>query len=166
MLITEHPRAFSFCDRPPDKSTTLGEFPMYGFERIQGIAAGTIRPSRFVKQSTAADFAFLEADANEAIIGVSHESTQDAPIPGASANAAEDGDALAVYPIGVVCLLELGGTVARGDELKSDADGKGVVRATTGTTVQNIGALALESGVSGELIKVLVFRSSVRPALA
>lgn len=136
------------------------------FETIQGVSGGTIRPSRFCKLSTAADQTFLEADANEACIGVSQDHTRDAPVPNADTDAAEAGDPVSINPIGSVCLLELGGTVTRADELKSDADGKGVVRATTGTTLQNVGAIALESGVSGEFIKVLVFRTSIYPALA
>lgn len=137
------------------------------FDTPSFVAGGDINPSRFVKQSTAADFTVLEADANEAVIGVSHESAQDAPIPGASTLAAASGDQLFVYPIGAVCLLTIGsGGCTRADELKSDADGKGVTRATTGTTIQNVGALALESASENELAKVLVFRSSVRPALS
>jgi hypothetical protein len=130
------------------------------------VAGGDIRPARFIKVSTAADYTCLEADANEAVIGISTNATRDAPIPNADTDAAEAGDDLHYNPIGSVCDLELAGTVARGDEIKSDADGKGVVRATTGTTLQNFGAIALESGVSGEFIKVLVVRGSVYPALA
>lgn len=131
------------------------------------VAGGDIRPSRFVKVSTAADHTVLEADANEAVIGISHESTQDAPISGASANAAESGDQLTVYGIGRSCLLKIGsGGCTRGDELKSDADGQGVTRATTGTTLQHVGAIALESASEGEFARVLVHRTSVYPALA
>jgi hypothetical protein len=55
------------------------------------------------------------------------------------------------------CLLELGGTVTQGDLLKSDADGKGVV-GTPGT--DKCGARALQSGVAGEKIRVVVYDSS------
>lgn len=136
------------------------------YESHSMVAGGDIRPSRFIKVSTAADYTCLEADANEAIIGISTNAVRDAPIPNADTDAAEAGDDLHYHPIGSVCDLELGGTVTRADEIKSDADGKGVVRATTGTTLQNFGAIALESGVSGEFIKVLVVRGSVYPALA
>jgi len=136
------------------------------FETIQGISGGTIRPSRFVKLSTAADQTFLEADANEQTIGVAQDWQRDAPIDGADPDAAESGDPLSINPIGSVCLLQIGsGGVTRGDELKSDADGKGVTRATTGTTVQWVGAIALESAVEDELAKVMVVRYPMRPAI-
>lgn len=137
------------------------------FQTYGKVAGGDIRPARFVKVSTAADNAVLEADANEAIIGIATEATQDAPIPGASANAAESGDPVKVYTIGSECLLEIGsGGVTAGAEIKSDADGKGVLAATTGTTVQNIGAVALEAASAGELARVVVVRYKTRPALA
>ena len=136
------------------------------FEYHSMVSGGDVRPSRFIKVSTAADYTCLEADANEAVIGISTNATRDAPIPNADTDAAEAGDDLHYHPIGSVCQLELAGTVTRGDEIKSDADGKGVVRATTGTTLQNFGAIALESGVSGEFIQVLVVRGSIYPALS
>ncbi len=138
------------------------------FEAIQAKAGGDIRPSRFVKYSTAADNTLLEADANEVVIGIATEATQDAPIPNADGDAGESGDPVMYYPEGKVCLLEIGsGGVTRGANIKSDADGKGVLAATTGTTAQNHGALALESASEGELAKVLVkITPKVYPALA
>ena len=110
---------------------------------------------RFVHQ-TDNDFEVAEANANEAIAGISMEGTRTAPIPDVTANeAAQDGEPLQVYGQGEVCLLELGGTVNPGDLLKSDADGKGVVIASGGT-LQEIGAKAVEGGVSGEAILVQV----------
>jgi len=132
----------------------------------QMVAGGDIRQARFVKLSTAADYTLLEADANERIFGISVDAAQDAPIPSASANAAESGDLFQFYGPGDECLLELGGTVTRGGRLKSDADGKGVAVATTGTTSQEYGAEALESGVSGEKIRVRVLLGSFYPALS
>lgn len=137
------------------------------FENPAFKANGTIRRCRFVKQDTSADNLVLEADANEAIVGISDESAQDAPIPNASANAAEAGDMLRIYTIGKVCLLEVGtGGWTPGAELKSDADGKGVLVATTGTTIQEIGAIALKTGVAGDLSPVIVFRGVRRPDAA
>lgn len=120
------------------------------------LAGGTIRPSRFVRLSDTEDFTVLEADANSKIIGISQEGGRTAPIPAVSTvNAAEDGDTLNVYGPTMDCLLELGGTVASGDDLKSDADGQGVVL-TQGATNQEVGATALEGGISGDLIRVIV----------
>ena len=49
-----------------------------------------------------------------------------------------------------VCLLELGGTITAGGGVQAGASGVGV----TGTT--NSTAIALESGVSGDIISVLL----------
>lgn len=133
--------------------------------QIPLVAGGDIRPARFIKLSGAADYTALESDANERVFGISIDAAQDAPIPSADADAADDGDQFRYFSIGDECLLELGGTVAAADLLKSDADGKGVVIATTGTTIQNIGARAIEAGVSGEKIRVQVTIYSERPAL-
>lgn len=140
---------------------------MFGAEPIQAISGGTIRPSRFVKLSTAADYTLLEADANELIVGISDAGTRDAPIEDASGNIAAAGDAFMYIPEGNVCILEIGsGGVTRGAAIKSDADGKGVLAATTGTTEQFIGAYALETASEGELARVLIKAHSRYPALA
>lgn len=138
------------------------------FETIQGVAGGDIRPSRFVKLSTAADNTFLEADANEVTIGIATDATQDAPLPSADGDAAEAADQVHVNPIGCVAKLYIGsGGVTRGAYIKSDADGKGVLAATTGATAQNIGAIALESASEDELCSVLIVHlPKYYPALA
>jgi len=139
-----------------------------GFHTFPHVAGGDIRTCRFVKLSTSANNTVLEADANEAVIGISTDATRDAPQEGSSALAAADGEVLSITPFnGDPCLLEIGsGGCAAGDELKSDADGKGVVRASTGTTIQNVGAIALGAYAAGEIGQVIPFRSSVRPALS
>lgn len=138
------------------------------FEMPPFIAGGDIRPCRFVKVSTAADFTLLECDANEEVFGISTNATQDAPIPNADGDAAEAGDQIHVHQPGTVCDLEIGsGGITRGAWLKSDADGKGVAAATTGATAQFYGAKALESGSEGEFVKVLVWPfPKIYPALA
>jgi len=120
------------------------------------IAKGDIYPCRFVKQDDSNDHAVLQAGANAKIIGVSQQGTREAPIPSVStALAAAANESLRVHGMGEECLLELGGTVAAGDDLKADANGKGVVIAN-GTTTQEVGATALSSGVSGDKIRVMV----------
>ena len=140
---------------------------MYGFEPIPGISGGTIRTARFVKQSTAADQTFLEADANEQAVGISDVAPKAAPIDGANAtDIAASGDQFMYHPEGNVCLLEIGsGGVTRGAQIKSDADGKGVLAATTGATMQWVGAMALETDAEGELARVLVKVFPIYPAL-
>ena len=125
---------------------------------ISLIAGGDIEPARFVKQSTAADFTALQAGANEEVFGVSVDASQVAPTSSSATKAAASGDLFRIFGPGEECLLELGaGGATRGDKLKSDANGKGV---TTGVyasaTPQFVGAVALESGVAGEKIKVRV----------
>lgn len=133
---------------------------------LQLMAAGDIRPCRFIKMQTDANQEALEADANEAIIGISQEGTKEAPQSGSSALAAADGDEVSFISMGEVGLLKIGsGGCTAGDELKSDNDGQGVARASSGTTVQNVGAIALETASEGEFARVLCWRTSVRPAL-
>lgn len=138
------------------------------FENPPMAAGGDIRPARFVKISTAADFTYLEADANDEVFGISTNATQDAPLPNADGDAAESGDHVHVNPPGTICDLEIGsGGVTCGAWIKSDADGKGVLAATTGTTAQNYGAKALESASEGEMARVIVWPvPKVYPALA
>jgi hypothetical protein len=135
---------------------------------LSQVAGGDIRPARFVKLSTAADFTILEADANDRPYGISIDAYQHAPIPSNTGGlAASAGESLRVYGLGDECTLTLGsGGATRGDMLKSDNDGKGVVAATTGTTVQWVGAEALESGLENEKIKVRVVLLAHRPALS
>lgn len=133
-------------------------------------AGGTIRRARFVNIMTSANHTVEEADANDRTIGVATDSGRAAAIPSESADppeAAQAGEQVEVRFPGDEALLEIGsGGCTAGDELKSDADGKGVARATTGTTVQNVGAIALETASEGELARVIVVYTSMRPALA
>jgi len=130
------------------------------------LAEGDIAPARFIKPGSG-DFSALQAGANEATLGISMEGAREAPIPSVSTNlAAQSGDSFHSYGEGEDCLLELGGTVAAGARLKSDANGKGVAAATTGTTAQESGAVAYEGGVAGDLIRVRVEREVYRPAVS
>lgn len=135
------------------------------------VANGTIRRARFVKVDPSDNNSVLEADANERVIGISQLAGRTAPIPSVTADppeAAQSGEFLTVHNQGESgVLLELGtGGATAGGLLKSDADGKGVAIATTGTTIQQIGARALETASAGELCKVEIVIFSERPALA
>jgi len=131
-------------------------------------AGGDVYPSRFVKMSAAADFTLLQADANAEVIGIAQEGSKQPPLSdlvSGTPKAAEDGDPLHIYTAGDVVLLECGDNVTRGELLKSDADGKGVPVAATGTVIQNYGAIALQNGADGEKILVQARFGKVRPAL-
>lgn len=131
------------------------------------MAKGTIRPCRFVKLDASNPHGALECDANDIPIGISYDGTNKPPIEGlvTTAYAAEAGQSLPLYGDGDICLLEAGDNVVTGNRLKSDNDGKGVPIATTGTTIQHFGAVALENGASGTLVRVQVKIGSERPAL-
>lgn len=135
----------------------------------QFVAGGDIYPHRFLKISTAADFTALQATANDQIIGISGPGSNYPPLNDlvTTNKHATSGQPVDINGDGDACLLELGGTVTRGDRLKADSNGKGVAIATSGTTIQQFGAVALQSGSSGEFIYVQVTSlRSERPALA
>lgn len=117
------------------------------------IANGNIAPSRFLKQDTTVDNKCLQAGAGNKLIGVSQRGTRNTPYStledGFCAIAGED---LQIYGPEETCLLELGGTVAAGDRLKADANGKGV----TAASGDEYGAIAGQAGTSGKLIEVVV----------
>lgn len=109
-----------------------------------GAAVGAYR---FVKFS-AADTVVQAAASTDLIIGASD-------LAGAS------GDTIDVAFDGIHKLI-LGGTVARGKKLTADSDGKAVEAApSTGVNAQT-GALALQSGVSGDIIDALIVPGSVQ----
>lgn len=109
------------------------------------IAGGDVYISRFVKLSTTADNTALQAGANERSVGISHDGTRDAPgVTGATADlAASAGKPVKTYGLGDICLLWAGsGGFTAGDQIKSDADGKGV---TAGSANDQVGAEALQT---------------------
>lgn len=120
------------------------------------VAGGNIAPSRFVKLSTT-EGQVLQCGANEAVFGISQASTRRLALAGwDDGYAAVEGENINVIgPGDDVALLELGGTVAVGAYLKSNADGKGV---TANTDKDQVGAQALQAGVAGDLIKVKPIR--------
>lgn len=130
-------------------------------------ATGNVSPCRFVKLGVAADETGTAAGANEAVIGISGDGSRNAPgTAGDDGFIAVAGETIPVFGPGRKCLLELGGTVTRGDRLKSGAAGVGVAAATTGTTRQECGAVALQSGVSGQKVLVVIIPDTFFPALS
>lgn len=118
-------------------------------------AGGNIYPARFVKRDTSNDQTVLQCTANAQSCGITVDATAAAPTPGASGYAAVDGGQVRLYTPGEATYLELAGTVAAGDKLKSDSNGCGVVvGAYDKDTPQYVGAIAAQAGVSGDKIKV------------
>jgi hypothetical protein len=66
------------------------------------------------------------AGAGEAVYGVSHEGSREAPIPGVTPLAAATGESVLVYGPGDNCEVLCGAAVAAGAFVKSDAAGKAV----------------------------------------
>lgn len=131
------------------------------------IATGNVDACRFVKIDTAGDGKCAQASTNERPIGISEDGSRQAP-----GTAADDGhlaiatENVAIYGPGRKCLLDIAGTVTAGTYLKSDSSGKGVAALTTGTVVQEHGAVALQAGVSGQRILVEVRCFPFLPAVS
>lgn len=135
----------------------LGSFP--------AVAGGNIAPSRFVKLSSAAgtpssttEPVVLQStagsgNAGDPPWGISQPSTRRVPLAGwDDGYAAVSGEVFTVIgPGDDAALLEVAATVVPGSELKSDANGKGILYAASGDW---IGAIALDAGVSGDLVRV------------
>ncbi len=117
------------------------------------VAGGNIKPSRFVTLTAAARGKVLAAGAGAEIYGISQEGTRNTPYSTLDDGyAAIAGENIRIYgPPAKDVLLVLGGTVAAGDRLKSDADGKGV---TTVTNLDEYGAIAMVDGVLNDVIPV------------
>ncbi len=136
----------------------------------QLVARGNIKPSRFVMLDTANDHSGLQATANAEIAGVAQEGSNQAPLSDLvmTTYAAQAGESFRLFGDGDECLIEAGSAIVRGDRLKADSDGRGVPIASSGTTLQNIGAVAQASAAAaGEKIRCsLTTHRSERPALA
>jgi len=128
------------------------------------VANGNINPSRFVYLDATADGKVLEASAvTHKLYGISQPGTRNAPYSTLDDGyAAIAGENVQIYGLGDKdVLLELGGTVARGDRLTAATGGKGI---KTVTDRDEYGAIAMASGVSGELIPVQVVGGQVSAA--
>jgi hypothetical protein len=121
---------------------------------MTGTAAGSITPSSFLVRATTTDAQYLLASGTSVpIAGISGPGTRYPPYTALNdGNIAIAGENFEVFqPPQKEAPLQLGGTVAAGDLLTSDASGHGI---TTTTTAQQIGARALMAGVSGQVITV------------
>lgn len=94
----------------------------------------------FVHQSDEGDYRVAQAETNDRCLGVSQEiSRKDTGI--------------AVGMIGIT-KLRLGGTVTRGQPLRSDTNGDAV--RWLGAAASHIGAIALQNGVDDEVIEAFL----------
>ena len=125
------------------------------------IANGTIYPMRFTELVTTLPGRVTQCGAGEKVYGISQVGIRRDPYIETLGRAALVNESIGVFDDGTECKLELGGTVTTFDRLKSDADGKGV--ATT-TNLDEFGAIAMESGVSGDQIMVKIQRGQISAA--
>lgn len=125
------------------------------------IAGGDISPSRFVKLT--GNNSVQQCVAGDDAIGVSHEGTREAPIPGVTPLAAMSGESCQVYGADEPCEVAAGAAITAGAKLKSDLEGKAVPALsgaeTAGTIVPYI-AIARTPAAVGEKVKVLITRGS------
>lgn len=123
-------------------------------------ASGNINVSRFVSY-TPVPFVARQAVAGNPILGIAWPGSQyPVGVPtfyGASSAvesyAATNGQQLSIVGDGGNALLYINATISAGVFLKSDADGYGV--AASGNT-DKYGAVAVEGGFAGQLIRVTV----------
>ena len=121
------------------------------------MASADIRPCRFVTPS--GEFTVAESNSGERPIGISQEGGRQVPLNDVTNDglAAKSGENIRIFGEGDECLLMLGGSVTAGDYVKPDNDGAGV----TAGAAAIAGARALQTGVSGEKIRVQVTHFSV-----
>lgn len=121
----------------------------------QFIADGNIGPMLFVTNVGASgDNRVLQAGAGSQIIGISQPEQRQPPWgPLQDGLAAKQGEQLRVFGHGETCMIVLGGTVANGNRLKSNASGQGIATTADG---DEYGAIALEAGTTNQQIRVQV----------
>lgn len=132
------------------------------------VARENILPSRFVRLDSNSECGCLQAGDNTDIIGVAQAGANRPQITGwvDAQYAAQAGQQVQVAGLGSVCLVEAGAQITPGQYLKSDSQGRAAPIATTGTTIQNYGAVALQGASgAGEKLRVQVLLGKVRPAL-
>ncbi len=122
---------------------------------MTGTAAGNITPLSFLVQNTSTDNQYILASGTSApIVGISGRGTRRPPgdFFNDDGYIAISGENFQIFrPPMKEAELRLGGTVAAGDLLTSDGSGFGI---TTTTTAQQVGARAIQAGVSGQIITV------------
>lgn len=118
------------------------------------VAGGNIAPCRFLLMSeSSGEPVVTQATANAVIYGISPKSTRRMALSGWDDGfAAIAGETMAVFgPGDDEALLEISEAVTAGQLLQATTDGVGAVASSNN---DNVGAVALEGGASGDYIKV------------
>lgn len=133
-----------------------------GINSLGMTASANIEPMRIVKISGVRTVA--TCGANEAAIGVAGRSSNVDYDDTKHASTSSPG--VEIRSAGQVAYVVCGGAVTAGNKIKSDGSGEAVASATTGTTLQNVVGIALETGADGEIIQMLVQPETYYPALS
>ncbi len=112
-------------------------------------AGGTINPFRIVKFGSNDYEVVQSAAVGDLLIGVSTEVD------------ASTGERVDVVQAGIAD-VKIGGSVTRGQLLTSDASGQGVAAAPAAGTNNRVIGVALISGVSGDIIPVVILQGSIQ----
>jgi len=123
------------------------------------VAGADIEPSRFVKISAA--HTVVKAGADEAVYGVSHEGTREAPIPGVSPLTASTGEPVLVYGPGENCEVDCGAAVAAGAFVKSNAAAKAV---TAGDGDEYYAQAVSATTAADQKLKITLVRGTIPAA--
>jgi hypothetical protein len=123
-------------------------------------ASGTILVNRFVEMSGNSTVQQI-GSAGQLPIGVSQHGGRTPPIPDVTTDpveAAQSGENVQVFTVGEECLVLASATIAAGDKIRGDVDGKGAPSTTSG---HSIGGIALEAAANGELFQMLIAPQSI-----
>lgn len=109
----------------------------------RSIATGAIGAFRGIFQDPNSDNKVKVATANVRCLGIGPD------------YAISDGEAF-MFSVGGTTQGQCGGTVTRGDRVKTDANGRFVTLAVGGTEIQNVIGIATRSGVSLDIIPIQI----------
>ena len=149
---------------------SFNKLTQYGlvFPGTVGGTGQTIADMRFVKVAAtdgSADNQFLQAGANEVVLGVSSvpQGTEFPVVqtgytpPTIPAVLANSGDRVDVF-MDKAPAVELGGAVNAGDYVVSDADGRAIVATLAAS---NVAGIAMGSGVAGNSVPIFLRQSKI-----
>lgn len=127
-----------------------------GHSRPSYLAGADLAPSTFVKHEAGVDNTVIPCVADDVAVGVTHEGTREAPIPGVSPLAAAEGESCQVYGADEPCEIVAGAAISAGDRLKPDANAE-AIPAIGG---DEYSAIARTSAADGEKVKVILTRGT------
>lgn len=140
---------------------------MGGANFINAYAGGNIVTKSFVKAVSGSPGKFVQAGANDIVVGaVGMNLKYPQGLGGSATLAAESGDSVEVIGPAFTAEVTLGGTVTEGAYVKSDGSGFAVASLLTGTTKQNVAGICLRGGGNGEIGLILIWPYQNIPALS